>query len=354
MLIFCRGEGWQLNWQISKADIRALALGAKFLACGGGGDTFTTSMLLESEMTTKDKIIIKTFSQLETDFVLPIGAIGSSMMYLENIPTGDEGLEVLKYYEVLTSKKVTTLIPYTGGGANALIPLVVALQSGLPVVDGDGTGRTFSELFMNVFNIMDIPIAPIVLINYHLEKKEFYHGTNRDLSTKVREWIDESGGYAHFACYGTEGEKIKTAIIPGTLKMILELGKTVIQKNDKKYKLDRIFNIFSNSVYGQPKLLIEGRIESFNVNFNKGLMNGNLEISGKENFSGQTICILFQNEFFSVIFKKSTLAIAPDLILILNVDSLHPCLIDDLEIGMNVLVLSVPVPTTLKASGELR
>jgi len=40
------------------------------------------------------------------------------------------------------------------GGSNALIPLVCALQLGLPVVDGDGMGRAFPELQMDSFAIL--------------------------------------------------------------------------------------------------------------------------------------------------------------------------------------------------------
>ena len=41
-----------------------------------------------------------------------------------------------------------------------MLPLVLAAERGLPVVDADGMGRAFPQLEMETFNVYGVPAAP--------------------------------------------------------------------------------------------------------------------------------------------------------------------------------------------------
>lgn len=49
------------------------------------------------------------------------------------------------------------------GGVNSMIPIVVAAQLGLPMVDCDGMGRAFPELQMVTFHLDRISATPMAI-----------------------------------------------------------------------------------------------------------------------------------------------------------------------------------------------
>jgi hypothetical protein len=51
------------------------------------------------------------------------------------------------------------------GPFNALVPLVVAAQLGLPCLDVDGMRRTFPKLEMTLFALAGVPISPIIVVD---------------------------------------------------------------------------------------------------------------------------------------------------------------------------------------------
>ena len=54
----------------------------------------------------------------------------------------------------------THVMPGEIGGSNSMRPMIVAAQTGLPVIDGDGMGRAFPELQMDTFTIYGVAPTP--------------------------------------------------------------------------------------------------------------------------------------------------------------------------------------------------
>ena len=71
----------------------------------------------------------------------------------EDCRRGREALQGLRKLEEITGRHVDAVFPVEIGGSNGLAALVLALRSGLPVVDCDGMGRAFPESQMVIFNI---------------------------------------------------------------------------------------------------------------------------------------------------------------------------------------------------------
>lgn len=338
-----------MTWYITQSDIPYLSVGAKMLGCGGGGDTTTAETLLYSVLDEKDRIMVCSFLKIQDDeFVVPIAMIGSPVLYSERIPSGDEGVQVLELYEQTIGRTADALISLEAGGMNALIPLIIAAQKKLPVVDGDGMGRTFPELNMCIFHLMDIQVAPAAMINGNGQHIIQYGTDNRAVSSQARKWVNQSGGVAHIACYGATGSMMKTALIPGTLYVIYRLGYIICQEQSNEWKLKQLQYVFTNSVYGSPTVFIEGRIEHVERNFVNGTVEGKCLIQGKHGFSGSPIEIRFQNEYLSIQQDGWFVLTVPDLIVILHAETFYPCSIDDLYIGIPVLVFGVPAPNILR------
>ncbi|CAM4353559.1 hypothetical protein VIAG107301_12390 [Vibrio agarivorans] len=65
--------------------------------------------------------------------------------------------------ELALGEKIDATFPIEVGGFNSLIPILVAAQKGIPVVDCDAMGRAFPESQMVTFFLDGLPSAPNTL-----------------------------------------------------------------------------------------------------------------------------------------------------------------------------------------------
>lgn len=338
-------------WHIKKQDIPLLAIGAKMLACGGGGNTKTVQQLLLSIMGEEDTISVKALTELEDEWIAAVGIMGSTILYDESIPSGQEGVQVLKHYESTVQKKVQALIPVEIGGVNALTPLVTAFQHKLPIVDGDGMGRAFPELKMTTFHLSDIPLSPIVL-GTHEGHTYIDRSDIKDTLQEVEEFIGKNGGYVHFLCFAASGKKIRTSMIPGSLHLAYRLGKVVSEYLPAKQKILEMNAVFENSIYGKPIQIISGMVAEVERWFEKDSLIGRFLIDGRSAFSNRRIQIEFKNEYFSI-KENEYLCTTPDLILVLNNETLTPYNVSEIQAGHSVVVFAVPAPSILRTKEML-
>ncbi len=341
-----------MSWQIKRNDIPILALGAKLLSCGGGGDTKTVEGLLMSIMKEEDAIAVKTISELEDEWVVGAGIMGSIVLFNEDIPSGQEGIQALKIYEATFKKNVGALISIEMGGANSLAPLVIATQANLPVIDGDGMGRAFPELFMTTFHISDIPLSPMVLQTHEINRI-IYSSENTLCSAELaKEFTIKNTGHAHFLGYGSKGRKMKTAMIPGTLNLIYRLGNALKEEIQMSDKIQKMNQVFKNSIYGKPQLIISGIVSEVHRWFENEAMVGKFIVDGRSAFSNRRVEIEFKNEFISL-KEEQYLCTTPDLILVLNDENIFPYNVSEIQLGLSVIIFGIPAPNILRTKDML-
>ncbi|WP_409304878.1 DUF917 domain-containing protein [Peribacillus sp. SCS-155] len=341
-----------MAWHIKKQDIPLLAIGAKILSCGGGGDTRTVQTLLMSIMDNNDSITVKTISDLEEEWIAPVGIMGSTILYGENIPTGQEGIEALKVYESVSGKNAEALIALEIGGVNALTPLVTAFMAGLPVVDGDAMGRAFPELTMTTFYHADIPLTPFVMQTH---QENMYIQGNHDIHETVemaKEFMFRNGGFAHLLCLCADAKTIKTSMIPGSLKLCYRLGAVITGEQQNRKKIAQMKNVFENSVYGRPLQIIAGEVSKVTRWFEDGSLIGKLHVDGRGPYSSRSIELEFRNEFIAI-KEDGYICTTPDLILVLDEDSLHPYNVSEIQSEHSVIVFAVPAPSILRTQAML-
>lgn len=341
-------------WKITKPDIPYLALGARVLSAGGGGDPFTIQHLIQSIMSEKKEIPIVSHIHLQPDqFIVPVLTLGSSSICNEKMSTGDEGLHMLAYYEQISGRKADALLTKDIGGTNALIPFIIAAQLDLPVVDGDGMGRGFPLPHMTTFHLLGIKAAPMVLMNQTGESDVLIHEHTMELSSQARESIARLGGIVYAACYGMTGAQARTAMIPGTVSLIYELGKMLASKPDRVTCLQQLVKCLSNSVLGQPQLLIQGKVHAIKRWFVNGSVVGTFEVWGIDQWEGVVFEIPFANEYLAAKMGEKYVCLPPDFLLIIDDETLTPCLIEDIQEDLPVTVYGVPAPSILRSKQML-
>src|SRR5690606_27496688 len=150
--------------RLVKADVADLARGCAFLGSGGGGDPHTTFMEIEAALADGGVIELIDLDALADDaFLAPCGWIGAPTISAEKLPSGREALQGLRKLEEISSRRVDAVFPVEIGGSNGLAALLLALRSGLPVVDCDGMGRAFPESQMVIFNIRGQKACPAIV-----------------------------------------------------------------------------------------------------------------------------------------------------------------------------------------------
>ena len=96
--------------------------------------------------------------------VIAVGGVGAPTIMNEKVSNGTEAITALRMLEEYTGCQADTLIAFEAGGFNSLVPLMVAAQLKLPVLDADGMGRAFPEMQMETFSIYGVSATPLTLV----------------------------------------------------------------------------------------------------------------------------------------------------------------------------------------------
>ncbi|OBZ11996.1 hypothetical protein A8L34_16930 [Bacillus sp. FJAT-27264] len=341
-----------MGWRITGEQLAHIGLGANLLSSGGGGDTYTFQALAQSVID-QQGIDVVSFDELgPEDYVVIIGATGSAALCEEMIPSGQEVVTALRAYEERIGRRATAVMPLNIGGANALIPLILAAQCGLPVVDGDGMARTFPEVHMSSLHLAGVQGNSMAMTSLFGETVYLNEPDNILLSQLASQTTRDMGGVAYFAGLGVGGQALSTAIIPHTLSTCCELGRIAHETSDVSQCLHDFFTCFSNSIYGRPHVLIRGKIYGVLRQFVDGLVEGSFQIAGTGRYEGTALEIRYKNEYLSACQGDSYVCLTPDLLLVLDEERLSPCMVDEIEEGVAVTVMGIPAPNVLR-TGEL-
>ena len=121
------------------------------------------------------------------------------------------------------------VLPGEIGAGNTLIPLSVALDLGLPVLDASGAGRAMPSLQMSSFAAVGIPVGTVVLSS-ESTNVVFEAGSAATTDLAMRALM--SGGVfdedAGAALWAMSGQDAKRSAIAGTFAKALDLGRVVL------------------------------------------------------------------------------------------------------------------------------
>ena len=212
--------------KITASDIDDLALGAVFLATGGGGDPYLPTLIAKETLAQTGGVTLIDAQSLDDDaFVVPVGGVGAPTVSLELLPSVDEASKVLDRYEELIGRPITAVASFEIGGGNSLMPLMAAAVRGLPVVDGDGMGRAFPEAQMMSYAIAGVKPTPALAMDYAGNTAVFETSDTTTYEHHIRAFAAAAGGMITVAEHPMSGAQIKASVIPATVSFSLKLGR---------------------------------------------------------------------------------------------------------------------------------
>lgn len=398
------------EWILSEYDIDCIAIGAGILGCGGGGSPHLGNLLAKRAL--REGKIMKvvnpvTFLQKSdpnNDLVAVMAYMGAPVVITEKLVNyetvaalkcmkdlyatvdresneyrlandldiqTEDGVTFINDYttvtrvsnsieirsNVVTKKRIVALMSGEIGGMNALEPLIVGAELGMPILDCDGMGRAFPELQMFCPLIYGTNPCPSALAdNKGRCAVALRAETPKQLENYFRKVVIDMGCQGGVVLTSLNKGEVLHRTVLFSISRAWRIGNSVLLA--RKQKNDPIQAVLEDE--GGTRL-IAGKITDVRRETTGGFNRGFIDITGVESFSEQRLLVEFQNE--NLIARKYTtgnsgkgniLACTPDLITIVDDDTCEPITTEMVRYGMRVSVLVLPIPDIMKTSDALK
>ncbi|MFA0355410.1 DUF917 domain-containing protein [Vibrio breoganii] len=336
---------------INEQIIDDIALGATVLGTGGGGDPYSGALMAKVAIKNAEKPVeIISLDEVKDDWMtVPSSMIGAPTVSIEKINSESQMLVAFEAMEQALGEDIQATFPIEVGGFNSLIPILVAAQKGIPVVDCDAMGRAFPESQMVTFYLDGLPSAPNTLAD---EKGNVVtlHPLDGVWSERfARPITEEMGGSAAMCDYPMKGRHLKRSALGGTLTQAMQIGQAIRAANKNgENAVDAVLEIVGGT------RLVSGKIVDIERTTAGGFVTGGVIIE-KLNKAGtesqpKDVYVHFQNELLLAhegrkaedISQESLLAATPDLISILDHETGQPVTTEQLRYGQRVDLIAYP------------
>ena len=334
---------------IQADDLDDVAIGAAVLGTGGGGDPYIGTLMAKQAIREHGPVRLIDVDELADDaLVVPAAMMGAPTVMVEKLPRGDELTNAFTKLEAYLGRRVDAVLCGEAGGLNSTTPFVVAAETGLPLVDGDGMGRAFPELQMVSFTMHGVPATPMVMADDKGNSVVLNTIDNRWTERLARAATIEMGGSALIAFYAMDGATAKRAVLRGTVSQAQAIGRALREAHEQKRDgvqavIDHVgaFRLFSGKIVDVERRTVGG------------FARGEAVLEGVDEDSGGSCRISFQNEFLVARTEERVLASTPDLITILDADDGSPITTESLRYGFRVVVLGIPCDPQWRSSAGL-
>lgn len=338
------------GFSITEADLEALALGAAVLGTGGGGSPYIGKLRLRELLRQGKTVTVVPLQSLPPDaLVVSVGGIGAPVIGIEKLERGDECLQSLRALEHATGQKAAALIAAEIGGANSIEPMIVAAQTGLPVLDADGMGRAFPEAQMTTFFIYGHVPYPAALADDKGNQVVLQQVVDMYwLERFARTITVDMGASAGFSLPPMRADYLQRYAIPDTVTQALEIGRTVQRARQEHRNPITALCEEHDGIH-----LFSGKITDVRRELKGGFAVGEVKLEGMDAYRGESASINIQNENLVLRRGSEVIACVPDLIMILDVDTAEPITTEVLRFGQRVAVLGFPCHPLLKTPEAL-
>ena len=345
-----------MSFEITPADIPALALGSSVLACGGGGNPYYGQLVAQHLLAERAPVRLIDVDELAPDaLVLCAGIIGAPLVGIEKPPS----LRALRSgYEAVARRlgdRAAAFVAVEVGGTQSVLPLLLAALTGRPLIDGDGMGRAFPEAQMCTFLIYGMspglpfaisddhgPLWSIPSIPFDIPGGQF-GGTGRlgrvvgvAFERALRRYCAWKGGWIYFTAT-FDRPSLQRTLVRGSIRLALELGRAV--ERTRASGGDPVGAILGMA---GGQLLLQGKIVDLERRFRGGHDWGTLRLEGIDADRGRRADVDFKNEYLILRIDEEVALTVPELITLVETDSGTPVTTEVVRPGLRVSILGLP------------
>lgn len=333
---------------MAREDLTALGIGAAILGTGGGGDPYIGRLLAEEALAAGPVRIVAPQELPEDGHVFASAAMGAPTCVIEKVPAGHEPVVSFQALERVLGVRAAAVCPMEAGGINSMIPLLVGARLSLPVVDADGMGRAFPELYMETFHIYGLRGTPATLVNEWGDVVTFETHSDRYLESFARAVTIRMGGQAYLTHYPMRVRDLGRTGVHGTLAFALGLGRTILKAKARHTDaVAALLEFAQQDPYQGAAIAFEGRVADVWRRTTQGFAVGEAVIRGHGAWAGSECRIRFQNENLEALVDGGRIAGVPDLITVLDAETAVAITTEFLHYGQRVAVLVLGAPKVL-------
>lgn len=323
-------------WSIDLGTLDDLELGAAMLGSGGGGDTRLFRMLAEHSLDKHGPVtVLEPDEAPDGGMVVHVGLVGALTAFAEK-PMG--GQEFNLVFEEICSLGTGTDQPnlvasYEGAGANALIGVMVASQTGTALVDVSGMGRALPLLDQTSYAAAGLSISPFALRDSGGNAMRISSETPVEAERILRANTALMGGWAAFAGYRLSVPQVRQYGVQQSLRRAVEIGAALAGCAEG--------GLAEGLSRAGARHLGSGRIidvEWQHNAFSRGSFTVRIPADGRQ------LRIEMQSEFLVAIDDGAPVASTPDIICILDQRSMKPFQAERVARGSEVHVISFEAP----------
>ncbi|MCW4052659.1 MAG: DUF917 domain-containing protein [Candidatus Bathyarchaeota archaeon] len=329
-----------LNYQ----NLLDLKDGAAIFSSGGGGSPEAGQRIVDDLVSEGYAVRLVAPSKVPSNArVVNFACVGATTA-IEYDPAA--AVRTLKALEEYAAFSTYATIPVELGGFNTLVAVDVAARCGVPVVDGDGAGRSVPEVHLKVYTIDDIPMAPMVVSDTHAKNMIIirealdFKACERMTRLLATEWNQS----AYTARRILTGSQVRTSPIQLSLTRSIRIGE-LLRKSEKPIEtlLEETggLKLFEGAV-----IFVERKTES-------GFTSIDIEIKGMYQYDGSTLKLKVKNEVLVAYRDGSLAAMAPDIITPLHFKTGKCITAERIKEGDHLLVLGLLAPQKWKTSEGL-
>lgn len=339
---------------ITNQDIEDLSVGAALLGTGGGGDPYIGKLMARDTIERHGPVDLLPLEAVADGLnVVACGAMGAPTILIEKMPSGDEIGNALRAYERRIGRKVDAIIPFEAGGVNSMVPIMLAAEFRLPVIDADGMGRAFPQLEMETFNVYGVPASPVAVADEQGNSVIVETADAAKAEFIARGVTIRMGGQSYIVNYGMDGATARRVSVPGTMSLAIGIGRTMREAAAaRRDPLASLIGFFGTTHYQTARVLASGKV----IDVSRRERNGwSVGVATIEPFDcpDHPVTIQIQNENLIAEQGARVLAVVPDLICVLELDTAMPITTERLRYGQRVHVLGVRVPPIMRTPEAL-
>ncbi|HET9104093.1 MAG TPA: DUF917 domain-containing protein [Solirubrobacteraceae bacterium] len=327
-----------------------VAIGAGILGTGGGGNPYYGKLHVRRLLDEGAQVAVVEPAAVPDDaLVVSVGGMGAPTVGIERIGRGDEPLVALRALEAHLGRRATHLIPGEIGGGNSTRPMAIGAMAGLPLIDGDGMGRAFPELQMDTFAIYGVNVTPAALADIFHNTVVFPHLKDAvTLERYARAVTVQMGGAAGYAFPAMSGAEARRTAVPMTLTLAERIGANVrAARRTHRSPVDAALEVTGGRV------LFQGKVVDVQRRMAAGFARGSLALDGLADDHGSHMTVEFQNENLIARHDGAVVAVVPDLVCLVDIETAAPITTEVVRYGLRVAVLGIPAPAMLKTERAL-
>lgn len=348
--------------ELSKEDILDILKGCVILGTGGGGSIHEGIKLIEESESLGKKFFLVDINDVPDDAIIftpyALGSITKTpkdeLIQYQGLLESDEKpiLKAVSRMEKYLDKEMHAAIACETGGFSTAIALYVAAMKGAYFLDADLAGRAVPKVQNSTYYINDLPVGPIIVANKFGEITIFENVIDDQRAENLLRSLSQvSNNFLAVVDHAFKMNKIRNAVIPGTISKALKLGRIYRLAKAKGIGKD-LPQILAKA--GDGIVVFKGFIRHFNWETSKGFTHGQFIANGTGTNENEELKIWFKNENLMSWLNNEPFVTLPDLICIFDSDINEPITNPNYRKNMNIVVVVYPAPVQFTSEKGLK